>query len=114
MSALPKNHKHGRIKEKYNPKPNAKEKVHHIRMIGNDFCVCGCGQIADVVHHILQEHPQKRWRRDHQLVAPMFHKCHMHLHDVFGDEIAWQAQHGVDLAQEVINQWNISIYRGAL
>ena len=70
----------GRIKEKYNPTPTAREKAYHLWLMEEYPCACGCGERSTVVHHPLTEHPEQRWRRDHEFVVPMTGHCHMALH----------------------------------
>lgn len=72
--------KQGRIREKYNPTPTAREKAFHLWVIGEGVCECGCGSDATEFHHILESHPLKRWRRDHRFGIPMFWRCHRALH----------------------------------
>lgn len=86
---------HGRIRPKYNPVPTAREKAYHRYLIDNCFCICGCGERANVVHHPLTRHPAQRWRRDHEFVVPMFWEHHVALHMV-GDEAKWRPD--LDLA----------------
>ena len=85
----------GRTKPRYNPKPNAKERAHHLRVMGLGCLVTGGDAIA---HHILQPCVGKRWRRDHAFVVPIAPHLHTELHDVIGDEIAWQNKYGLNLA----------------
>lgn len=75
-----------RIKEKYNPKPNARELRHHIRLC-NLPCIA-CGGAGGVFHHLLSEATGKRWRRDHEYGLPMCDHCHRALH-THGDERTW-------------------------
>lgn len=92
--ALSKHHKFGRVKEKYNPIPNARERAFHIYLIDNELCVCGCGRKAECVHHPLQRHPEQRWRRDHEFVVPMADECHRSLH-ASGNERSWVDGRGI-------------------
>ena len=78
--------RHGRIKPKYNPVPNAKERRHHERLM-NLPCLA-CGGAGGVVHHVLTRHFEKRWRRDHEWVLPMDDNCHRALH-AHGNEREW-------------------------
>ena len=94
--ALAKNHKVGRIKEKYNPKPNAKEKRHHLAVM--EMPCMGCdAEPAGVAHHPLMESPLQRWRRDHEFVVPVCHRCHSVIHDDYGDEVEWSQMAMVQL-----------------
>lgn len=79
----------GRIKEKYRPKANKREREYHQHLIESCMCVC-CGRQATVVHHPLREHPDQRWRRDHEYVVPMNGECHTILHTKFGSELLWR------------------------
>ena len=75
-----------RMKAKYNPVPNAKERRHHERLM-NLPCLA-CGGAGGVVHHVLTRHFEKRWRRDHEWVLPMDDNCHRALH-ACGNEREW-------------------------
>ncbi len=85
--------RHGRMKAKYNPVPNARERAYHEWLLERELCFC-CWQMAEVVHHPLQRHPDQRWRRDHEFVVPMAADCHMRLHAA-GDERKWAGKHDV-------------------
>ena len=82
-----------RIKEKYNPKPNARELRHHVRLC-NLPCIA-CGGAGGVFHHLLSEATGKRWRRDHEYGLPMCDHCHRALH-AHGDERTWCQVQGFD------------------
>lgn len=87
MNAMPpKLPKQVRIREKYNPEPTAREKAYHLWLMDTYPCVCGCGKQSTIVHHPLQEHPDQRWRRDHEYVVPMNGYCHFDLHDKHGSD----------------------------
>jgi len=88
---------HGRIKERYNPIPTAREKAYHLWLMAEYPCVCGCGGASEVVHHPLTRHPDQRWRRDHEYVVPMTADHHFELHAI-GDEEKWRPD--LDLADE--------------
>ncbi len=90
---LPKLRPFLRIKEKYNPKPNARELRHHIRLC-NLPCIA-CGGAGGVFHHLLSEATGKRWKRDHEYGLPMCNDCHCALHG-HGDERAWCQVQGFD------------------
>lgn len=90
MNAIPKLPKQGRIKEKYNSEPTAREKAYHLWLMDNFPCGCGCEGPSTVVHHPLQRHPNQRWRRDHEYVVPMNGYCHFALHKA-GSENKFQA-----------------------
>lgn len=104
----PVNHK--RIRERYTPKPNAGERAHHLRVMERGCLVCKREAIA---HHILQGSPNKRWRRDHQLVVPLCDRHHTELH-ANGSERAWQKLEGLDLAHEAEFLRTESIMEGIL
>lgn len=80
---LPKKLNHGRVKERYNPKPTERERDYHLWLIEEWSCACGCKGKSTLVHHPLRRHPMQRWRRDHEFVVPMTADCHteLHLHD---------------------------------
>ncbi len=80
---------HGRIKERYNPVPTAREKAYHLWMMTEFSCSCSCGLPSTVVHHPLTRHPEQRWRRDHEFVVPMAAEHHMDLH-LNGNERDWR------------------------
>ncbi len=88
MNLIRKIPKQGRIKEKYNPTPNAAEKAYHRWLIDNVPCI-KTGRTAEVVHHPLQRHPHQRWRRDHEYVVPMTDAAHRELHTVYGSEVTF-------------------------
>ena len=92
---------HGRIRQKYNAEPTAREKAYHRWLIDNELCCCDCGKAATVAHHPLTRHPLQRWRRDHEYVVPMNWSCHMDLHAT-GDEEVWRP----DLALPEIAHWH--------
>lgn len=70
---------HRRMKEKYNPTPNARERAFHVWLIEEVPCV-NTGMKAQCVHHPLMRHPAQRWRRDHEFVVPMTDAAHKALH----------------------------------
>jgi hypothetical protein len=80
---------HGRIKERYNATPSAREKAYHIWLMETFPCICGCHAPSTIVHHPLTEHPEQGRRRNHEYVVPMNGHCHMRLHSV-GDEWMWR------------------------
>lgn len=87
---------HKRTRERYNPTPNAAEKRFHLSVMERGCLVCGADAIA---HHVLQDTPNKRWRRDHLIVVPLCDPHHRELHGT-GDELEWQAGYELDLANE--------------
>ena len=82
-----------RIKPGYNPKPNAKELAHHMRLIEMP-CIC-CGREGGVFHHLLSRAAGMRWRRDHEWGLPMRDECHRALH-AYGNELVWFEVLGID------------------
>ena len=96
MGALPKNHTFGRVKDKYNPIPNAKERRHHIRVMALPCMGCKA-EPAGVAHHPLMQSPLQRWRRDHEFAVPVCDTCHRDIHDVFGNEIEWADKRACEL-----------------
>ena len=81
----------GRTKERYNPKPTARERAYHIYLIETYPCSCGCGRPSTEVHHPLERHPEQRWRRDHTFVVPIWWECHREVHRHGSDQFAEQA-----------------------
>jgi hypothetical protein len=108
---LPKLRPFLRIKEKYNPKPNAREMRHHIRLC-NLPCIA-CGGAGGVFHHLLSEATGKRWRRDHEFGLPMCDHCHRALH-AHGDERTWCQVQGFDAGTEAEMSRLESIQQGIL
>ena len=86
---LPKKLNHGRVKERYKPKPTERERDYHLWLMDTLDCICGCGAMSTIVHHPLRRHRDQRWRRDHEFVVPMNGHCHFALHQV-GDEVKWR------------------------
>jgi len=86
-----------RIKPKAGRKASPAERRHHMAVMAYGCLVCGRDAVA---HHILQDSPSKVGRRDHSLVVPLCSVHHAELHDTFGDELAWQKKHGLNLANE--------------
>lgn len=70
----------GRVKQRYNPTPTARERAYHLWLLEEYPCVCRCGRFSECVHHPLTRHPEQRWRRDHEYVVPMTDACHRALH----------------------------------
>lgn len=108
MSKLPA---HRRIKPKYNAKPTSREKAYHIWLMDAYSCVCGCGGKSTFVHHPLTEHPEQRWRRDHEYVVPMTDHCHRALHKA-GSESAFDPD--TDYASEAYAFRALAISMGLL
>lgn len=102
----------GRIKPKYKRRPSDKELEHHLSVMSLPCAACGkepCG----VAHHLMQDAPDKRWRRDHEFVVPLCDTCHRELHN-HGNERAWCEANGFDAAKVAIEQRNESIWKGIL
>jgi hypothetical protein len=89
----------GRIKPKYNPTPTAREKAFHLWLMDEFPCACGCGERSTFVHHPLEEHPEQRWRRDHEYVVPMTDHCHRALH-AMGKESLFTDRDFAELASQ--------------
>jgi hypothetical protein len=100
----------GRIKPKYNPVPTAKEKAHHLRVM--EIPCIGCGGYAGNAHHVLEESPHKRWKRDHRIVVPVCHDCHTQIHHIHGSERKWRPD--LDCITAARGHELESIYEGIL
>lgn len=53
-----------------------------------------------MAHHLMTETPEKRWRRDHEMMLNLCADCHFELH-LHGNEAVWCATNefdGVDSA----------------
>lgn len=86
---------HGRIKPKYNPKPNAEEERHETRLY--DLPCIGCGRFGVELHHTMMKFPEKRFRRDHRYQLPVCSECHRGpegIHGI-GNEAEWAEQMGL-------------------
>ena len=101
---------HRRLKPKYNPTPNSRERKHHAFVMEQGCLVCGGPSVG---HHVLQDTPNKRWRRDHQILVPLCDGHHRELH-ANGNEIKWQQGHGLNLSKEAEFYRLQSIYMGIL
>jgi hypothetical protein len=62
-------------------------------------CIC-CGREGGVFHHLLADSPSKAGRRDHCQVVPLYSHNHAELHTIYGNELAWQDNYGLDFASE--------------
>ncbi len=101
---------HARIREGYSRFPNAAERRHHMRVMALPCFACGiepCG----VFHHLLEQSPSKRWKRDHQIGIGICDTCHRALH-LAGSERAWRPD--LDCAGECEFQLLVSINEGIL
>lgn len=80
---------HGRIKPRYDPRPNAAE-ARHERRVEQEPCY-GCGVSGVELHHTLLKFDEKRWRRDHRYQLPVCPQCHrgpQGIHGI-GNEETW-------------------------
>lgn len=68
----PKVPKHGRIKEKYRPTPNAKEKRYHSWLRDRGCLIC---EREASIHHVTTE-GKERIQRNHMLVTPLCPEHH--------------------------------------
>jgi len=113
---LPKLRPYGRIKAKYDPKPNAAEKRHEQRLMR--MPCFGCGRFGVSCHHTMLKFPAKRWRRDHRFQYPLCHDCHQGdngIHGI-GNERKWLASVGKTEAEAIaylIAAWEYSQGREA-
>jgi len=71
---------HGRIKEKYNPQPNAAERLFEQHLYQQP-CF-GCGGQTHVAHHTRLEFEGKVRRREHRWQMPLCNPCHLACHKV--------------------------------
>jgi hypothetical protein len=97
--------KHKRIKEKYNPKPNAEE-LRHEERIRQQPCI-GCGAWGVELHHTMLDFPGKRFRRDHRFQIPVCADCHRGRHGIhgIGREDEWGRINGCDTAAIAQRLW---------
>lgn len=103
----------GRIKPKYNPIPTAREAAHR-EAVRKHPCA-GCGVYQVVVHHLMQDCPGKRWRRDHRFQVPLCDDCHAGkggVHDI--GEPQWCIANGVSLPLLAARLERASIAMGIL
>lgn len=106
---------HGRIKPKYNPKPNAGERRHADRV--RTLPCYGCGvRGRSESHHILLPAPRKRWRRDHLFQVPVCASCHRGPNGIhgIGCERTWCERNGKDTPAEAVRLRLESIELGIL
>ena len=87
---------HGRIKPKYNPKPNAAERRYHdeVRKLG---CLV-CGQMPSIHHVTSKTGP----RRSHYRVVPLCPVHHQGTHGFhgLGSDKLFTDMYGIDLREE--------------
>jgi hypothetical protein len=99
---------------KYNPRPNAGERRHHIRVMELPCQACGV-EYGVIAHHILSDAPGKRYRRDHEFVIPLCaNPCHDDLHNKIGDEQAFAAAWGFNAADVAVALREASRAKGIL
>lgn len=100
---------HGRMKERYNPRPNAEERRHEQRL--EQMPCINCGSTPVEVHHLMQDAPGKRWRRDHRFQIPVCADCHRGPNGIhgLGSERGWAELHGLDLPAIALGLWNSGI-----
>lgn len=100
---------HRRIKERYNPVPNALEKRHEERL---ETLPCfGCGRFGVACHHTMLNFPAKRWRRDHRFQLPLCWDCHQGPKGIhgLGSEKKWLASVKISEAEAIafmIDLWD--------
>lgn len=102
---MPKLRKVRRIKERYNPTPNAAEVRHEMRLYALP-CI-GCGRYGVELHHTMVDFPAKRWRRDHRYQLPVCPECHrgdLGIHGI-GSEARWADEMGLDTAEIAQRLW---------
>lgn len=94
---------HGRIKPKYSPVPTAAE-ARHLDYVRSLPCY-GCGIYGQSeAHHILNDAPGKRFRRDHMFLVLLCPACHRGPEGVHGNgsERKWCVANGKDTASEAV------------
>lgn len=107
---------HGRIKERYNPNPNAAERAFEAWL--RDQPCYGCGRWGVEIHHTLLRFPEKRWRRDHRWQLPVCPQCHRGKEGIhgMGDEAAWLESIGKSEGSAIAYmnvQWGLSQRKAA-
>jgi hypothetical protein len=97
---------HGRIKPKYNPRPNAEERRHEERL--EQMPCLNCGAFGVELHHVLQDFPGKRFRRDHRYQIPLCAGCHRGPYGVHGvgNEALWADAWKIDVVAEAGRLWS--------
>lgn len=96
---------HGRIKPKYNPRPNAEEARHEQRLY--QLPCIGCGRHGVELHHTMLPVPGKRFRRDHRFQVPLCPDCHRGTQGIhgLGCEELWCSENGIDTAAIALALW---------
>lgn len=96
---------HERIKPKGKAAPTAEERWHMDRVAALGCCVTGRKDV--VIHHIMHMAGKAR-RRDHRFVVALIPELHnmgpLSVH-ALGGEAAFMEQHGVDLVERAIQDW---------
>jgi hypothetical protein len=101
----PKAPKHGRVKPKYKPTPNASEKKYHVFLREKGCEVC---EREPSIHHIISD-GFKRISKDHLLVTPLcpeHHQGDQGIHAIGHD--AFTSLYGINLfdrAKENYQDW---------
>jgi len=104
-----KNKKHGRIKPKYKPTPDAKQKRYH-EWVREKNCLI-CDRYA-AIHHVISD-GDARISKDHYMVVPICYDHHQGQegyhelgHDKFLDEYGI---HTYDEAIKLLEEYNVSL-----
>lgn len=112
---LPKAPPHKRIKDKYRPEPNRRERRH--KGIVKELPCYGCGVHGQSeAHHILLDCEGKRWRRDHRFIIPACPDCHRGpegIHGI-GSEAEWCERNDKDTVAEAVRLEALSVANGVL
>lgn len=107
---FPKKLNHGRIKKKWNPKPNAAEKRYHLWVISHGCIVNGREAVP---HHIIDiDIDGKRVSKDHWLVVPLSSEPHTDYHDHLGNNENFLKKYKIDLykeAKRLIDEYYLSL-----
>jgi len=101
MMLLEKVKKHGRIKEKYNPNPNAAQKRYWDFVAKMGCLVCGA---SPSIHHVISD-GFKRLTKNHWHVTPLCHKHHQgdKGYHGLGSDGAFQRMYGINLHKSAID-----------
>lgn len=118
MPALKKTHKHKRIKEKHNPTPNEKQKL-HIQRVKSLKCLVS-GKSPSTYHHVTgYANRMGRLPRDHELGVPLAPEYHLIQHgpktsvEALGHRGFYKA-YGIDLMEHAVRLREESILLGIL
>jgi hypothetical protein len=96
----PKAPKHGRIKPKYKPTPNTKEKAYHAWVRSKGCLVC---YNEPSIHHVISD-GGKRLSKDHMLVTPLCWEHHQ------GDK----GFHGLGSHDAFVDMYGLNLYDEAM